>query len=399
MSTRRPDGPALPRVAEELLTSWPAPERSEQAWDDLAQGTLARVGQTDPGSTDEALLAAPLPREPGEPDRIEPPGPTVTADEDLDENESLAAIARAAVAAQRESAADVVKEGLSHARQTRQPQPTGARPSRPEPPRAAPTPTADAAEAAPRPARSVPPPPARDGHRSRDRAVIWALSGALAAAAAALVYVSTRPSASEEAVALNQASARAPARQRDDEPIAAEPPPAEKAASAPLALDDLPEETADEAPRQGASATLSLERREMPASTTPRANAVAPQTEASKQDLGRALEERAGSGSPPAEKLRPASRKRALPKKPALGAVQAAIGARMSAARLCLAGQDDGAKVKVTFSSDGKVDQVAASHAAAGTPAESCLRGAFMSARVPAFEEPSFTASITVRPP
>jgi hypothetical protein len=88
-----------------------------------------------------------------------------------------------------------------------------------------------------------------------------------------------------------------------------------------------------------------------------------------------------------------------LPERPSLGAVQGAIGSVMMGARSCLAGQDQGSQAQLTFGPDGRVRSVAISGPAAGTPAESCLRSALSAARVAPFSEPTFTASLTVRPP
>jgi hypothetical protein len=97
----------------------------------------------------------------------------------------------------------------------------------------------------------------------------------------------------------------------------------------------------------------------------------------------------------PAEEPAPA----ALSERPSVGAVQAAVGSVMAGARSCLAGQEQGSKAQVTFGPNGRVQSVAVSGPAAGTPAETCLRSALSAARVEPFSDPSFTASLTVRPP
>jgi hypothetical protein len=89
----------------------------------------------------------------------------------------------------------------------------------------------------------------------------------------------------------------------------------------------------------------------------------------------------------------------ALSASPSLGAIQAAVGSAMAAARSCLAGQDAGSKARVTFGSNGRVSAVDVSGPAAGTPAEACLRSALSAARVSPFSDPSYSVSLTVRPP
>jgi hypothetical protein len=53
--------PRLPDEAEALLESWPIPERDDSDWEGLALQIDARIEHTDVGSTDDALLMAPLP--------------------------------------------------------------------------------------------------------------------------------------------------------------------------------------------------------------------------------------------------------------------------------------------------------------------------------------------------
>jgi len=88
-----------------------------------------------------------------------------------------------------------------------------------------------------------------------------------------------------------------------------------------------------------------------------------------------------------------------LAERPSTGAVQAAFGSVMIGARGCLAGQEEGMRATVTFEGkSGRVKSVALDGAAVGSPAESCVRAALMGARLPAFSEDTFAASVTVRP-
>jgi hypothetical protein len=86
------------------------------------------------------------------------------------------------------------------------------------------------------------------------------------------------------------------------------------------------------------------------------------------------------------------------PAKPALGAVQGALGTVMPAARYCLGPDDPVSRATITFRSDGSVQSVGVTGDAAGQPAEGCIRSRLMAARVPPFTSPTFTWTVTVRP-
>jgi hypothetical protein len=85
-----------------------------------------------------------------------------------------------------------------------------------------------------------------------------------------------------------------------------------------------------------------------------------------------------------------------VPFKPALGAVQGAVGAVLPGARACLGPDDSVAHATVTFRSDGSAQAVGVSGTSGGK--DGCIRGALMKARVPPFAQPTFTTSVTVRP-
>ena len=87
-----------------------------------------------------------------------------------------------------------------------------------------------------------------------------------------------------------------------------------------------------------------------------------------------------------------------LPAKPAMGAVQGALGTVMPAARYCLGPDDPVSRATITFKSDGSVQTVSVTGDAAGQPAEGCIRSRLMAARVPPFAGPTFTWTVTVRP-
>ncbi|HZU85024.1 MAG TPA: hypothetical protein VE987_18965 [Polyangiaceae bacterium] len=87
-----------------------------------------------------------------------------------------------------------------------------------------------------------------------------------------------------------------------------------------------------------------------------------------------------------------------VPLKPAMGAVQGAVGAVLPATRYCLGPDDPVSRATITFKSDGSVQSVVVTGDAAGQPAEACIRSRLMNARVPPFSNPSFTWTVTVRP-
>jgi hypothetical protein len=102
---------------------------------------------------------------------------------------------------------------------------------------------------------------------------------------------------------------------------------------------------------------------------------------------------------PPDPALRPAdSTGGAIPVKPSTGAVQAALGAVMSGARHCVAGDDAASSAVVVFASDGRVESVTVHGPAAGKPSGTCIEGQLSRARVQPFAASSFSINATVRP-
>ncbi len=87
-----------------------------------------------------------------------------------------------------------------------------------------------------------------------------------------------------------------------------------------------------------------------------------------------------------------------VPMTPSQGQVQSALASVRGAARGCVAEMDGPSRVTLTFGSDGRVSNVSVSGAAGGKPAASCIRSALSSARVHAFQSPSFTVGISLRP-
>lgn len=378
------DGSDLPKNAEALLVDWPAPDRGALDWEQCAERTISAVRQAATGSTSDSLLEAPLPLEAEEPAEW----PLRAEIEELSEEApGLAQIARAVV--ETGPAADpeldaVAKETLSLASRVR-PKVVQARPSARR---------AGVAEVAALQGRITPDRPIRvDVARSpaeptaiatrRER--VWiAVSGVTAAfaiAAAALMYVRTN-STPHENVTL-PVTAPAPKAQRVAEvPVS---PQAQAAETAPVVtLDELPKRQASGSATASGVRSLAVQ---APAAS-PKPGAAPAATVPAKN-----------TGELPEDKdMRPAV-EMAVGTKPSVGEVQGAFGTVMPAARQCLAGQDSGSQVAVTFGPDGRVQQVAVMGAAAGTPAEACLSNAFQRARVAPFSDPNFSAKITVRPP
>ena len=86
-----------------------------------------------------------------------------------------------------------------------------------------------------------------------------------------------------------------------------------------------------------------------------------------------------------------------VPQRPSQGAVTGAIGAALPGARACLSPDDAVSRATMVFGSDGTVQSVNVHGAAAGKPAEACIKAALSKAKVPPFAEATYTANITVR--
>lgn len=84
--------------------------------------------------------------------------------------------------------------------------------------------------------------------------------------------------------------------------------------------------------------------------------------------------------------------------KPSSGAVQAALGAVMSGARHCVAGDDAPSSAVVRFGSDGRVQGVVVSGPAAGKASGACIEAQLTRARVQPFAASNFSVNATLRP-
>ena len=84
--------------------------------------------------------------------------------------------------------------------------------------------------------------------------------------------------------------------------------------------------------------------------------------------------------------------------KPSQGAVTGALGAVLPGARGCLGPDDAVSRAQVVFGSNGGVQSINVTGGAAGKPAEACIKGALSAAKVPPFAQPTYSATVTVRP-
>ena len=456
MTDKARDDARLPEAAEALLESWPAPERGALDWEQSADLTMARVKMAPKGSTDDALLVAPLAREADEPEELvteealaeeweellstrgaqieaagqsarsaataNETGDTPPAEEDIPpaeepvveaashmppaEEPNLAAIARSVLTDRdrdREHA-DIAREALSVVTRAR----TSSPPRAPEKQAraASPTPQQPRPRATPAPQRAeAPPSPPPAGRRGTVIAGIVGAATALAAAAAVALVVSHQkgdfsaiPEGTTTPAAAVQHEKRSEETSKPEKPAAEEP--------AVVALDQLKTEAEaqEQSKAKGAQAPAALAAPKESAPTAKRARTAAAPPPAPAASV--ALAEEAEPSAPAAEEsapgdsqMQPAELRPALPEQPSAGAVSAAVASVMNQARLCVAGQTEGSKAALTFGSDGRVAGVSVTGPAAGTPAEACIRAALSKARVAPFAKPSFAASITVRPP
>ncbi|MEO8905657.1 MAG: hypothetical protein ABI488_24245 [Polyangiaceae bacterium] len=396
MTGRRPSA-ELGANIDAALASFPLTERD---WEKDALAVEARLSNSDLGSTDAALLAAPLPNEPGEP--IAPLSATATPlTHSGVRTQSLADIARRSVQNKQAAEREMARETLALA--SKRPSALEVQALRevmnsklpPAPPRAANVSAAPVAQ----PARAAAASP-------------WPRLGLAAAGialAAGVLFWLRQPALIPFPMAVGAPAAEAPKAIATDlnanstaqrAPAAAGPP-----APVGVAPDTLPESTtkAAEPPRDKAVATgghalapsasvaapnpENVELEDEPA--TPVASApAAPRVE---QPVAKAL--------PPDPAMRPAdSTGGAVPAKPSTGAVQAALGTVMSSARRCVAGDEGPSSALVVFASDGHVQSVSVSGAAAGKPSGGCIEAQLSRARVQPFAASSFSVSATVRP-
>jgi DNA segregation ATPase FtsK/SpoIIIE-like protein len=354
--------PPLPDEAEALLENWPIPERDLGDWESLAAQIDARIERTPIGSTEDALLMAPLPQN-AEDDRQSErrSHPRVKRPSDG----GLAALAKATMLVRDEEyGTELAQATLDVARRARD----AARPR-----------TARTAVVAQNPE----PVEAQDSGRTSRVTWISMTFGLVGIAAAVVMYVSTRQ---PEPVAM-----MAPAL-----PLGAAAPPFEqtpKGAQSKTEDEGVPALPVEEVP-------LAQPERTVAAAASPRAAAAKPMPPAQQE-----APTRASKAEPPAPAPGPseagmvmADGRAGIADRPSPGAVQAAVGSVMGAARACTAGLSGVSRAALTFGSNGQVLSVGVSGPAQGTGAEACIQTALGRARVQPFARPSYTVKLSVRP-
>lgn len=410
------EAPRLPERAEALLSrlvqAEPSPETDVAARAEQIEQALANVRI---GSTESALLEPPrLEPEAGEPApsslQALPPRPRDAAPT------TLADLARAvALKSPRAETSSLAKQSLSVAAAARakppgaarQPvQSPGASPLAP-PPR---PPTRLVADAAP-PARS----PASPAPRGA-LVPFFAGAGVAIAAAAVVALVLRTPAPDAKLTEVDRVAAVAPPspapgpQEREPSPTrtpslaevtvpeqapaAAAPPPVSSVARA-AGDASGPSRTNRSVAEQPTKPALGAGAAAPPA---PRARAQAQKAPAAEKVV---LEESEPAPAPhPAEsRLRPASGTMATPDRPSPGAVQAALGAVLGAARACVAGSSGASTASIVFSASGGVTKVNVSGPAAGTPAGGCIQSALSRARVAPFVQPTYVVNgVSIRP-
>lgn len=254
--------------------------------------------------------------------------------------------------------------------------------------------------------------PAAQKKKSGGGAVIALVIGgvvALSAAAAGGVLFMKARKAATEAAAAAAAVATQPTivAQADPTPAPSTPAPAADPTPAPEPANaDAPKAAAKPAGKAGApmmaaapkAAAPTPAKAEGPAKMTEKDLAAAPSGPAG--DLGAAMKKEVGdegAKTPAAASTGANATVGNVPQKPSQGAVTGALGAVLPGARACLGPDDPISRASVVFTSGGTVQSVSVSGAAAGKPAEACIKGALMKAKVQPFAEPTYTANITVR--
>ena len=389
MSERR-SWPDLGANAESVLAAFPFPERD---WERDARAVEVRLSEAAPDSTEALLLAPPLPGEPGEPTAAS--ATTTPLAHSGVRTQSLAELARRSVEKKQASEREMARESLAIAAQQKPSQEEArvlrevlsqqAAPPRPKAVAA----TAPTAAAGPRAARARPSP--------------WPKLAlgipVLAFAAVALLWLKQ----SEPAPLVTNAL---PASLTVAKPLAAPNLAPSVAQSTDRGIDpsSLPGESPSKAldpahPKAALAGPIAVAASAASAAPKPSAEKIELEEDQPAVVAAAAPEKAVEKALPPDPALRPAdSSGGELPVKPSTGAVQAALGAVMSGARRCVAGDDAPSSALVVFGSDGRVQHVSVTGPAAGKSSGACIEEQLGHARVQPFAAPNFSVSATVRP-
>jgi hypothetical protein len=249
---------------------------------------------------------------------------------------------------------------------------------------------------------------AAQGKKKGNGAVIALVLGGVvalsAAAAGGILFMKARKAAESAAAAVTTTQPAVIAQ--------AEPPPAATQAAPTPAAEPTPEATPEPANAKTAAKPVVAKggaktapvvakaeapaKPEGPAKMTEKDLAAAPAGPAG--DLGAAMKKEVGDEPAKAQAAAAAATPTGnVPQKPSQGAVTGALGAVLPGARACLGPDDPISRASVIFSSGGTVQSVSVSGAAAGKPAEACIKGALMKAKVQPFAEATYTAPVTIR--
>jgi hypothetical protein len=385
MSDRRSSADLGPNL-EAVLSGFPFPERD---WEKDAVAVEARLSKGQLGSTDAALLAAPLPSEPGERSSALPSATATPLTHSGVRTQSLADMARRSVENKQAAEREMARASLALAAQQRPALP-------PVPPSSASAPKPVAA--APVAVVSARPTAGAAGPWPK----LAAAAGVIALAAGVLFWLK-QPVAPVPLI-----STVVPAPSSEAKPSNADAPstvPTAVAQLTPSGVDpnSLPGESASK-PAEAAPGKLGAAAARASAASSasrPSAEKIVLEDEPEKTPaaaaapVGKPIEK----ALPPDPALRPAdSTGGAVPAKPSTGAVQAALGAVMSGARHCVAGDDAPSSAVVVFASDGRVQSVSVSGPASGQSSGACIQAQLGRARVQPFAAASFSVSATVRP-
>jgi hypothetical protein len=403
------EDPRLPAGAEALLQGLPLPEPDFEA---LATRIDARVATTVPGSTDDALLAAPFPDEAGEelPAPAQPAAPRLSdlaravAQKRTDAADTELAREALSAASKLRSQTDVLVERMRAAPKAAEPplRPAAAEavPARPLPP--PPVPRAEAYAA------SAPPPARTEKEKKSSLTAFWGGAGLVLAAAAAwvvLVGSPKKPEASRADTAVAAAPAASAVAQVEVPKEVEHPLPPVAAAEttpAPAAEPAAAEQVAiaKGGASRGADSEGSSAASAPVAARAKKSSARPEKVELDAAPAKPAAQAPAGPSNQDAQ-LKPAAGEPAedlMPDKPSTGAVQAAIASVMGSARSCVAGADGPTPATVIFGSNGSVKSVVVGGAVEGTPAGKCISAALSRAKVAPFAQSSFSVGVSVRP-